>query len=230
MKVGCIIQARMGSSRLPGKVLMDIAGKPDIQRVLERVSQIKGLDSVTVAVPATRLDNRILDVVRPLGYNAIMPNAVVGDVLDRYYKAATHLKLDVVMRITADCPLLDPKVSTRVLNAFLRGKYDYVSNVHPPTFPDGLDTEVFTMDTLRTAYGAATHRYDREHVTPYLWKSKGLFKMLNVCNSSDQSHHRWTLDTAEDLEFIRYVYESLGDNPKTEDILLLDRKHTLERK
>jgi spore coat polysaccharide biosynthesis protein SpsF (cytidylyltransferase family) len=141
MTVGVIIQARMGSTRLPGKVLLPLGGKPSIVCVLERASQISGIDRIVVATTTLRQDLQLVDAVRSAGYEAIMPTATPDNVLSRYYWTAKQLKFDTIVRITGDCPLLDPAVSSRVVGVFESERWDYVSNRRPATFPDGFDTE-----------------------------------------------------------------------------------------
>ena len=237
MKIGAIIQARMGSTRLPGKVLADICGKPALQRVIERVQAVKGLDTIVVAQPAAAYSQEISRVAAKCRLEELSLAAVQeDDVLSRYTYTATKLQLDVVMRITADCPLLDPTICEQVLLEYLisaikRLPYDYVSNTQPPTFPDGLDCEVFSFEALESAHQKATSSYDREHVTPYLYKLGSRFKKATLFNVRDESHHRWTLDTQSDLEWIRSIYSILGDGifGKDEIMELLAERPELAR-
>ncbi len=199
--VVAIIQARMASTRLPGKVIMDIAGKPMLARVLERVRLIPGIDRV-VAATSTRPEDRQLVQVAA-AYNAQTFAGSAEDVLDRYYQAALFFAADVVVRLTGDCPLLDPEVSGRVVERYRSADVDYVSNTHPPTFPDGLDTEVFSFAALEAAWREAHLPSEREHVTSYIWKNSERFRLANVVSNVDLSHLRWTVDEPQDLELVR---------------------------
>lgn len=205
-----IIQARMGSTRLPGKVMRDIAGKPLLARVIERVSAIPGVACVVIATTTAERDRLLLDVARDYGVEAYAGSE--NDVLDRYYQAARTFSATTIVRITADCPLLDPEVSHEVLRHYERSRADYVSNTNPPTYPDGLDTEVFSFNALERAWNEARMTSEREHVTPYIWKRPDRFSVANVRNLRDLSALRWTVDEPEDLEFVRLVYAYLGRN------------------
>ncbi len=206
-KVVAIIQARMGSTRLPGKVLMDIEGKSMLARVIERAGAIPGVDRVVLATTTAESDAPLVAVAEAEG--AYCFRGSPEDVLDRYYQAARQVEATTVMRITADCPLLDPQVSGAVLARFQEGDVDYASNIHPPTYPDGLDTEVFSVESLERAWREAKLKSEREHVTPYVWKQPDKFRMANVSNTVDLSPLRWTVDEARDMEFARSVYSRL---------------------
>ncbi|PKP51251.1 MAG: acylneuraminate cytidylyltransferase [Candidatus Altiarchaeales archaeon HGW-Altiarchaeales-3] len=153
------------------------------------------------------------------------------DVLDRYYKAAKEVNADVVVRMTSDCPLIDPKVSDKVIETFLNNHCDYCSNCLKRTYPQGLDTEVFSFEALEEAWKEAGEYYQREHVTPYIHENPGKFKLLTVSNDKDLSHLRWTLDTIEDFNFINEIYKRLYNEEKIfyiEDILkILDKEPEL---
>ncbi len=221
--VVAIVQARVGSTRLPSKVLMELAGAPLLVRVLERARAISGLDRVVLATTTAERDRPLLDLARQHGIEAFAGSE--DDVLDRYYQAARHFQADVIMRLTADCPLLDPAVSARVLDRFWQGDVDYVGNTHPPTYPDGLDTEIFSLATLECAWREAHLRSEREHVTPYIWKNPDKFHLANVAHTEDLSLLRWTVDALPDLEFVRAVYARLqrdGQPPfSMQEVLML---------
>lgn len=202
-----IIQARMGSTRLPGKVLKDIVGKPLLSHVVERVLAIQRVDQVIVATTTKEQDNSIVTLCTQLGVSCFRGSE--EDVLDRYYQAAKWIGADVIVRITADCPLIDPVVSEKVVDAYLRGGCDYASNSLKRTYPDGLDTEVFSFEALEKAWREAKLPSEREHVTPYIWKNGNLFRLRNVMQKVNLSHLRWCVDEFEDLEFVRKVYERL---------------------
>ena len=220
-KVIAIIQARMGSTRLPGKMLMDIGGKPAVQHVFERVRLAKTINEIWLATT----DNVADDVLASWGkeFGATVFRGSEQDVLDRYYQTAKKAGANVVVRVTADCPLVDPAVIDQVVEAYLGGDFDYVSNVHPPTFPDGLDIEVFSFSSLERAWHEAKLPSEREHVTPYIWKHPELFRLFNVTcymvhEKVDLSRHRWTLDTPEDLELIRRIVIELQQQGNSTDM------------
>lgn len=221
--IAAIIQARMSSNRLPGKTLASIAGQPMLGHVIERARRIPGLDQVIVATTTDSADDAVASYVGGLGIPVYRGSQT--DVLDRFYKAAKESGVSVIIRVTSDCPLLDAGVSGEVLDRFRGsgGSLDYVSNVHPPTFPNGLDTEVFSFAALERAWREAKLPSEREHVTPYMWKHPAKFRLANVTGRSDLSSYRWTVDEAPDLELIRAIYEAIGDRPDflTDDILRL---------
>ncbi|MHB8482287.1 MAG: cytidylyltransferase domain-containing protein [Nitrospiria bacterium] len=210
MKTGIIVQARMGSTRLPGKVLLRILGKPLLQLQIERLKRIPEVDQIIIATTLKEEEKPIVELVESLDGVDLFRGSET-DVLDRYYQAALFFKLDTVVRITSDCPLIDPEVVYRVLKKYidLRGKVDYVSNVFPRTYPRGLDTEVFSFKALETAYKESTLSPDREHVTPYIWRQPPQFRLANVSYESDLSHLRWTVDMPEDFELINKIYVSI---------------------
>lgn len=203
MKVIAIIQARMGSTRLPGKMTMDLSGKPVIAHVIERAQMVTHIHEVWLATTIARSDDVLANWAKE--HQVKYCRGSEYDVLDRYYQTAIGARANVVVRVTGDCPLLDPVVIDQVVKAHLEGGAEYTSNIHPPTFPDGLDTEVFSFATLEKIWKEAVLRSEREHVTPYLWKNPELFPQRNIVHTPDLSAERWTLDTPEDLEFLRRV-------------------------
>ena len=205
-----IVQARLGSSRLPGKALLDIAGRPMLAHVLDRALAIAGIDGVVLATTLNPADDALVEFARRRSIPCTRGSE--ADVLDRFRQALTEHPADVIVRVTADCPLLDPRVSGLVLAEYRRraGDVDYVSNVHPPTYPDGLDTEVVSRQALERAWREATLPSDREHVTSYIWRNAGAFRLANVATEPSRGHLRWTVDEAADLEFVRAVYAKLG--------------------
>lgn len=213
-----IIQARMGSSRLPGKVMMDIAGYPMLWHVVNRVLRSKRTDKVMVATTTEPKDDQIEQFC--VSSKVACFRGSSEDVLDRYYQAASSVGASAIVRITADCPLVDPEVIDRVVRAYEAGTFSYVSNVEPPTYPDGLDTEVFSMEALKMAWNEAALRSEREHVTPYLRKNPERFPPANIVNSKDLSGLRWTVDQQEDLELVREVYRLLGTDHFSMDAVL----------
>lgn len=228
MKVVAIIQARMGSSRLPGKVLRDLQGQSMLARVVNRVRRARSVDEVLVATTEGSADDRIVQECRHCSVPVFRGNE--DDVLDRYFRAAQWTNADVIVRITSDCPLIDPEVTDKTVRAFLEQRPDYASNVMVRTYPRGLDTEVMTAQALECAWREADQPYQRAHVTPYIYEHPGEFKLLQVSGAVDYSSQRWTVDTSEDLEFVRAVYGRLGDDDEFlwEDVLaLLEREPQL---
>jgi len=210
MNVVAIIQARMGSTRLPGKVLQEIGGETMLARVVRRAQQAASLDRVVVATTSEVADEAIVAECKHLGVPAFRGDE--QDVLDRYYQAARAYEAQAIVRITSDCPLIDPGVIDRVVACFLEAQPDYASNSLQRRYPRGLDTEVMTQSALERAWRQAVEPYQRIHVTPYLYQHPEQFRLLSVVNDQDFSGHRWTVDTVEDLAFVREVYRRLGNN------------------
>jgi len=204
-----IIQARMGSRRLPGKVLRDIQGKTMLERVVERARQARSLDAFVVATTTEAQDVAVVQECTRLGVPSFRGSQ--DDVLDRYHHAATESHAEEVVRITSDCPLLDPEVVDRVVGALHEDHADYASNTVQRTFPLGLDAEAFTVRALRAAWEQAKLPYERAHVTPYIWQHPNLFRIRQWKAEGNFSDHRWTVDAPEDLAFVRAVYARLRD-------------------
>ncbi|MCX6722591.1 MAG: glycosyltransferase family protein [Candidatus Staskawiczbacteria bacterium] len=200
MKIVAIIQARMGSTRLPGKMMLKILGKPIIEHVFERIKDSQLINEIWLATTLNAEDNVLADWADSKGKKVYRGSS--DDVLERYWQTAKQAGADIVVRITGDCPLHDSEVIDSVINKFLSGGFDYVSNAHPPTYPDGLDTEVFSFQALEKSWEEAKLKSEKEHVTPYIWKNSEKFKIDNVSNEIDLSKERWTLDTKEDFLFI----------------------------
>lgn len=209
MKTLIIIQARLGSTRLPGKVLADICGQPMLARVVERVRLARTAQQVVVATTSAAHDDELARFCAAHGIECFRGDE--NDVLDRYFQAAKKFEATTVVRITADCPLIDPQVIDRVTEIFQQGGVDYASNTLETTYPDGLDTEVFSFAALEQAWREATKTSEREHVTPYL-RNSGKFRVRNVANDLGVSFadHRWTVDEPADLEFVRAIYRNLN--------------------
>lgn len=209
MKIGAIIQARMGSTRLPGKVMKKIKGKTVLSHVVERVRQSKMIDEIIIATTTLDRDDIIENEAIKCGAKVFRGSE--EDVLDRYYHAAKENNLDVVIRITSDCPLIDPFLIDNTINIYLQSKYQIVTNAGPGlserTFPRGLDVEVFSFNILEEAFNNAKEIYQREHVTPYIYENNR--KIYYYQNDVDYSKFRWTLDTEEDFELISSVYKEL---------------------
>jgi spore coat polysaccharide biosynthesis protein SpsF len=246
-----IIQARMGSSRLPGKVLLDIGGEPMLVRVVERTRRAGNLSGVLVATTDDPSDDPVAKLCMERGYT--FHRGSVQDVLDRYYHASHSQNADVVVRITADCPVIDPTVIDRTVDAFLgnlkpqdeilsrrsssldirpaEGAYDFAANRLPPpfhrTYPIGLDVEVCSVSALDFAWEHAAEKHEREHVMPYLYETAGRFNVLLVNYETDLGSLRWTVDTPQDLELLRRLYAHFGDRDDFSwlDVLALWRRN-----
>ena len=210
MKTLIIVQARLGSSRLRGKVLKDISGKTMLARVLDRVKKSRLADEVIVATTTNSEDEAIVQECKKLNVNFFRGSE--EDVLDRYYQAACHFKADAVVRITSDCPLIDPEVIDRVIETFKKEKPDFASNAIVRTYPRGLDTEIMSLSALHSAWKKAEAPYERTHVTPFIRENSKLFRMVSITSTQNLSRYRWTVDTAEDLEFVRAVYQRFENN------------------
>ena len=204
MKVVAIVQARMGSTRLPNKVMKPITGLPMIELLLSRLAKAKEVDQIIVATSLDQKNLPLIKYVRELGYDCEVGSE--NDVLDRYLQAAKKHKADVVVRITGDCPLVDPDLVDEVIRQFKSINVDYFSNTIPPTYPDGLDIEVCTFKALEQAHKESTDKFDREHVTPYL-RNPGKYKTGSLQHSEDLSALRWTVDELSDFEVITGVFE-----------------------
>lgn len=205
--VHAILQARVSSTRLPGKVLKPILGHPMLQRQLERIQRAKSINRLTVATSNQADDQPIVDLCRNLGVSCFQGS--LDDVLDRFYRAAVSVGAEHIVRLTGDCPLADPEVIDRVVGFFIEGGFDYASNTIEPTFPDGLDVEVFGFSSLETAWREAKLGSHREHVTPFIWQQPNRFNVASYKGERDLSNMRWTVDEPEDLEFVRAVYDAL---------------------
>lgn len=212
MKVVAIIQARMGSTRLAGKVLEDLAGEPVLARVVNRTRRAPRVDDVVIATTAQPSDDVIVGLCQERGWPVFRGSE--EDVLDRYYQAALAFQADVIVRITSDCPLIEPEIIDRVVSEFLsrRPKVEYVSNSLERTFPLGLDVEIMSFEALEKAWQEDDNPAWREHVTPYIWHHPKQFSICNVANDTDYSYMRWTVDTIEDLIFVRKIYEQFQND------------------
>jgi len=204
MKVVAIVQARMGSTRLPGKVMRPVCGVPLIGLLLQRLAKANLVDEIILSTSTDPRNVRLTEYVQQLGYAVYQGSE--NDVLDRYYQAAKQAKADVIVRITGDCPLLDPVLVDSLIASYLESKVDYVSNVAPPTFPDGLDIEVFSFAALNKAQHEAKLPQQREHVTPFIRESAE-FSQLNYSNDTNHSNQRWTVDEMDDFIMVQNIYE-----------------------
>ncbi len=208
-----IIQARMASSRLPGKVLEDIRGLPMLARVVERAGRATTLDQVVVATTTDAGDQPVVELCQTRGYPVFRGHPT--DVLDRYFHAARAFGAQTIVRLTADCPLIDPAVIDKTVGAFLAAEppVDFATNryIDNRTYPIGLDTEVCSAAALEQAWEQADQPHQREHVMPYLYEVEGRFRTLHVRTSPSYGSLRWTVDTSDDLAFVRQIYASFGE-------------------
>jgi spore coat polysaccharide biosynthesis protein SpsF len=214
-----IIQARTDSSRLPRKVLLKIQSKPLIWHVINRVKKIKNVEQIILATSTNSSDQQLVKIAEKENILTFTGNE--KDVLDRYYKTSLKFNADPIIRITGDCPLIDPKLISEMLCFFKHKKFDLVANNIHPTYPDGLDASIFSFNALEVAWKKSKLQSEREHVIPYILKHKKLFKIFNYENSYDLSHLRWTVDEKNDLLFVRKIFHLM--KPKlmfyTPDIL-----------
>jgi len=209
MKVVALIQARLGSSRLPGKVLKDLGGNPVLVWCVERARRAVTVSQVVVATTDAPADDPIAELCAARGYDCFRGSQF--DVLDRFYQAARKYKADVIVRITADCPFIDPGLIDLTVQEYLRSGADFAANRLPPpwkrTYPIGLDTEVCSTACLELAWREATEKFEREHVMPYFYDKEGRFKIHVLHHAPDYGSLRWTLDTPQDLDLLRVVVE-----------------------
>lgn len=209
MRIEAFIQARMGSTRLPGKVLKQVLGKPLLEFLIERLFYSKKLDEIVVLTTREIADDPIVSFCEERKIPCFRGSE--DDVLERYYQAALQRKPDGIVRVTSDCPLIDPDVVDQLIEVFCREypQIDYVSNSLERTFPRGLDVEVFSFKALENAFQHAIYPEEREHVTVYLYRHPELFKLKNIAHEPSLSHHRWTVDTPEDFALICLILENL---------------------
>jgi len=213
-----ILQARVSSSRLPGKVLKPILGKPMLLRQIERLRRIKNLDGLLVATSVEVSDDPIEVLCRENNIGCFRGS--LEDVLDRFYQAAKKYEPAHIVRFTGDCPLIDPEVVERLVALHLQGAFDYTSLTKPPTFPDGLDAEIFRYSVLERTWCEAILPSYREHVTPYIYREPSNFILGNLANMVNLAHLRWTVDNQEDMELVVKIYEAL--HTKKPNFLLED--------
>ena len=211
MKIAAIIQARLKSTRLPNKCMLEIEGRPMLGHIIDRVR--KAIPEIIIATP----DAEIAFFAITEGCLAFVGSE--NDVLDRYYQTAKHYKVENIVRVTSDNPLIDPDVIQKVVDYYYSGDFDYVSNWLKKTYPVGCDLEIFSFKTLETAWKESTETYQREHVTPYIYRHPQKFKLGNVESGRNLWHLRWTVDTQEDLDFARSIYHKLGSNFRMNDVL-----------
>jgi len=206
MKTICIIQARFNATRLPGKVLEEVSGMPLLEYEINRIKQAKKIDKIVVATTINDADDKIIELCKKIGVDYFRGSE--ADVLNRHYECSQkYPEYNIIVRITGDCPLIDPKVIDQVINFFEQGNYDYASNVAPPTYPDGMDVEVFTAAALDKAQKNANLASHREHVTVYIREDESN-KIGNFEAEVDHSKYRLALDNPEDFEVIKFLIQN----------------------
>lgn len=211
-KIVAIIQARMTSSRLPGKVLIDIAGFPMLYHVIKRVSSALMVDQIVVATTDDPTDDPIEEFCKSKNVSCFRGHPF--DVLDRYYQAASKFQADIIVRITADCPIMDPLLIDSLIQSYLETEVDFAANRLPPpwkrTYPIGLDIEIVHFKALEKAWREAETQFEREHVMPYFYDQPGRFKILLAHHEPDYGEKRWTVDTPQDLELINLIFQNFS--------------------
>lgn len=225
MNIVAIVQARLGSTRFPGKVMKKICEKTVVEHVYERLKLSKYLNDIVIATTDKNEDKKIIDLCKKLGINYFVGSE--DDVLSRYYNCAKEYNIDVVVRITSDCPLIDSKVLDEMLNFYTNNDYELVTNAGDEiyrTYPRGLDIEIFSFNLLKTTYLNANQNYEKEHVTPYMYENG--FNIYHYKNNKNYSKYRLTLDTKEDFELINKIYCELYNN--NHDFFLNDIIEVLE--
>lgn len=204
-----ICQARYASTRLPGKVLLTIRNKPLLWYVLKRLELVKTPNQVIIATSTSASNKPLLDYLKEYKINYYAGDE--NDVLDRFYQTAKQFNGDIIVRITSDCPLIDPALIDHGLEIFLHSNVDYLSNVHPPTFPDGYDIEIFSFKALETSWEKAKLNSEREHVTPFIYNNPKIYSIENFQNDKDLSNIRLTVDTKQDFTLISKIIENFYD-------------------
>ena len=213
-----IIQARMGSTRLPGKMMKLIIGKPLIWHVINRATKAKFVDKVVLATTSNENNKVLIKKAEECGIESFIGSE--SDVLDRFYQCAKKFNARNIVRLTGDCPLIDPDIMDDVVTLFKQNKLDYASNVLPPTYPDGLDVEVFSFTALEKTWKEAKLKSEREHVTPYIWKNQKIFKRMTLKNKENLSDIRLTIDEKEDLVVVNNILKEINsDDYELNDII-----------
>ena len=212
MTIGCIIQARMGSTRLPGKVLMEvIEGKPVLYYVINQLKYCKSFEKLIIATTTLPEDDKIVQFCIDNNVNYFRGDS--KNVLERHYRCAEKFSLSTVIRMPADKPLLDPEIVDKVVEAFNSNSYDYVTNFLPSTYPSGTEVEVLSFNALKIAYEKAILPSEKEHVTNYIYDHKDDFRIFNVVNSENLSNFRWAVDRIEDLRLVREIVSNIHKSP-----------------
>lgn len=212
MTIGCIVQARMGSTRLPGKVLMDVTqGKSVLHYVINQLKHCESIEKIIVATTTLQEDDKIVQFC--LDNNVSYFRGDSKNVLERHYRCAEKFSLSTIIRIPSDKPLLDPEVVDKVVGTFNSNDYDYVTNFLPSTYPGGTEVEVFSFVSLKKSWEKAILPSEKEHVTVYIYNHRDDFRIFNVVNSEDLSNFRWAVDRIEDLKLVREIVSKIHKNP-----------------
>lgn len=208
-EIGAIVQARMNSKRLPNKVLRELAGKPMLWHIINRISFSNYIEKIVIAAADTEEDRIIVEFAKEYGIEVFTGSE--NDVLDRFYNTAKKFNLDPIVKISGDCPLIDPAILDNIIEFFVnnKSKYDYVSNTAEPTYPEGMDVEVFSFKALEKTFNEAKEALDRENITPYILRNKEAFRIYNYKNDKDYSKFRLTVDELEDFELIKQIFKRL---------------------
>ena len=222
-KFDILIQARLTSTRLPGKVLKKIGNRTALKMLLDRLKKTKSVRNIVIILPKNKKNNFLQKYVKTLGYKTFRGSE--NNVLDRYYKASKKFNSENIIRITSDCPFIDVATLNKMVEIFASLDYDYMSNIDPRTFPKGLDIEIFTFKTLKKSWSLAKTKYDKEHVTPHMVRNKNI-SHYNFKNNVNYSNLRITLDTSKDLEILNNIYNKLRNirNFELSDIIKLYKK------
>ena len=211
MKIGIIVQCRYNSTRLKGKILKKILNKTILEILIERLNEVKRADNICLAIANHKNDSKIINLVKKIGINYHIGSEL--NVLKRYYDCAKKNKFNTIMRITSDCPLIDPIILDKLIYSYVKSNVDYMSNGLIRTFPLGMEAEIFSFKTLEKAYKNSKNDYDKEHVTTYI-KSNKNFSKKNIKSNKNLSKYRFTLDTIEDYELITQIYLKLYPQKK----------------
>ena len=221
--IGCIVQARMGSSRLPGKVMKKIDDKFLLDYVIEQLNSSKKIEKIIVATTTLQIDNLICEHLASKNITYFRGSS--DDVLDRFFQCAKNFSIDTIVRITADNPLIDPNIVDMVINKYNNTKCDYGTNCLPRTFPYGTEVEIFSFEKLYQVWRDAKKPSEREHVTPYFYNHPEIFQITNLEHSENLSNLRWTIDRENDLKLIKIIISKINHRPiLLKDILLLYSK------
>jgi len=221
--IGCIIQARMGSSRLPGKVMKKIDDRFLLDYVIDQLKSSKKIEKIVVATTTLPIDNLICEHLS--SKNITFFRGSSNDVLDRYFQCAKNFSIDTIVRITADNPLIDPNIVDLLIDKYNNTKSDYGTNCLPRTFPYGTEVEIFSFKKLHEVWKNAKKPSEREHVTPYFYNNPNLFKIINLEHSKNISNLRWTIDRENDLKLFQFIVSKINHRPiLLNDILFLYSK------
>ena len=218
MKVNAIIQARCGSTRLPGKIFMEIVGKPLLWHVVNRLTYVNMIDDIVIATTTDIKDDAVEEWCNENKVKCFRGSE--EDVLNRFYYAAMTFPCDVIVRVTADDPFKEPSIIDKIIKKLVDENLDLATNVFPPSFPEGLDCEVFTFDVLQIMEKTTNDPYDREHVTPYIYNNPDKFKIKNISSNHQLSSYRWTIDNDEDYEMVNEIYNKRKN--QNDGILLME--------